>query len=246
MPEEEKVTPITNRVAAVMAASPDNAPKDAENTFKHFRYASADSIYRTVRKALAEAGLSIWFSEVKFELKEMTKGGNWIFMEYEAGFSEDGKRPEVLERVTQACQFTGQESFGAIRTFAQKYWLRGKLLLSTGEPDLDADVGKEPPPKVDKPVPKKKDPVGVWSFKEGLLYCEGDSTPNLSLPTKRSMFTFLLNALQGDNVKDKQKACFVVRGEHPYYMELPDEAKKQLQAACDKAVPRSQGNGEQS
>ena len=54
----------------------------------------------------------------------------------------------LLRLESQGVALYGPQGYGAAATYLQKYWLRGKLFLATGEDDLDGVEPTAPPAKV--------------------------------------------------------------------------------------------------
>ena len=157
----------TTKLAEAVAQMPEAAPKDAKNKFKKYDYASADSLYRTIRPALAEAGYLPWQNEVSMETIERDKGeekSHWIKAVYEMAITPDGIAPKggESERITVMCQLNDAQSFQALRTYALKYYLRGKTLTATGELDVDDTGGDAPPVNQEKEPPRL--PTGMWAL----------------------------------------------------------------------------------
>ena len=141
--------PDDNRLALAILDMRDNVEFDRTNTHKGYQYASADAIYAHVRKPLARQGLTIWMREVEFKPGEVIneKGHHWIWAKYEIGFQLNVLIPppvESREIVTVCALMLGPEVCAAIRTFAQKYWIRGKCQLATGDLSEDLDDSKAP------------------------------------------------------------------------------------------------------
>jgi len=155
-------------------------PKDLTNSYADYEYASADAIYRHARRSLLAGGLLPFQQELSKTWHERQQGGKtvrWLEVEYGLALTPGGVAVEVrkLEKVTVVVQITGAQSMGAARTYALKYWLRGKLLLSTGDQAEDLDAS-EPTPLAPKPsgnfkeyVAEKKEqmaPANTWPQKE--------------------------------------------------------------------------------
>lgn len=152
-----------NAIAEVMAHTPNSGvPKDARNDFARYDYVSADALYAIIRGPVARAGLSVWQDEETFEIIS-TDGGITVRVTYLIGFttSTDG-RPSNPERVTIIQKVSNTQNFAGLRTFALKYWLRGRLLMPLGEhmDEVDATDGslqseggakkEEPPVRIEK------------------------------------------------------------------------------------------------
>ena len=127
--------------------------KDAHNSHGGYDYATADAIYAHARRAVFGAGLTVYQSETGLELTERAnrsgKKSTWAQVTYELGLAPVGQTPADPETVTVLVQVTGSQSLGAARTYALKYWLRGKFLLATGDEREDLD---SVPAEFDRPA----------------------------------------------------------------------------------------------
>ena len=154
-------------VAEAMFKMSGTVEKDALNAFHKYKYASADSVYAAVREDIAQQGLAPWQDELSLETftTENDKGKKvlWAQVMYEMALTPNGEKPPGPgERVTIFADVTGPQSMGAIRTYALKYWLRGKLLISTGEGDLDErekEAPKGPAPAAALDEAEAREPV---------------------------------------------------------------------------------------
>lgn len=110
----------------------DEAPKAVGG----YAYASADDVYDSVRKILAKNRLAPQQDELECQIERVEgKDGKmvaYLRLRYSIGFI--GERPVNRSIMLQ---YNGPQSFQAAATYVLKYWLRGRLLLSTGEGDLD-------------------------------------------------------------------------------------------------------------
>lgn len=145
------MTDVQNRIAKAMLTLDGKLDggylkKDGKNTHANYQYSTADNVYDATREALAKEGLSIYQSEVSMSFETVrTRSGETtlILIAYDIGIqTEDGKPPETLERCTGSATFNGPQSLAACRTYAMKYYLRGKLLIPTGDPETDAEDGQ--------------------------------------------------------------------------------------------------------
>ena len=110
-----------------------------------YTYASADSIYDAVRFALKDNDVDIQIDEESCSFESATRNGKevtvcTVTLAFRMTTGLIPRERVQPERCTIRFDYRGPQSMQAARTFAQKYWLRGKFLISTGEPDLDADV----------------------------------------------------------------------------------------------------------
>lgn len=145
---------MSDATAANLISSISAIKKDAENQFQKYRYASVDAVFEAVRGAIGAAGLVVWCHEEAFEIHRPdgeSKAKPWAFAAYRLALAPVGDPPdwERAERITIPLQLVGPQSAQAARSYAIKYWLRGKLLLPTGDQDLDATA--EP----DEPAPRR-------------------------------------------------------------------------------------------
>lgn len=148
MTEEQQ----TGSLAQAMHDMSGRVDRDSRNKHGGWDYASADAVYAGVRKELAAQGLAPFMQQVRMEIKPYGKknDGNerlWIEADYNIALTPDGRHPEEecdFELVTVMAEFLSAQAFQAIRTYALKYFLRGKLLIQTGEPDVDNDEQRHP------------------------------------------------------------------------------------------------------
>ena len=223
MPE----TQTENALAAAILVMPASAPKDGLNKHSAYRYATADSIYATARSHLAEQGLTVYQQEVKFEFfdgpeSKDGKTSRWIKAEYVLGFQHSLiSIPEVLENVTVFAQLVNAQTAAAVRTFALKYWLRGKLLLATGDLGEDLDDSDTPavPPKAESKSKgasekqkgktakgKSEEPEkGKWAVapKEKMIIMTVEFSSDLE--KARSLWKFVSNLVRPDQKRTEQQ-----------------------------------------
>ena len=147
---------IYRRLAAVLAEV-SAVSKDSYNPHANYRYASADAVYAMARPLLGKHGLAPHCSTLKFEVREIVaKNGHaklWAECVYELGFNG-----HTLGTRNIGGYLTGSQSYGALTTYALKYWLRDILLIETGEADLDANGKDAPQPEV-QPAPEPPRPA---------------------------------------------------------------------------------------
>ena len=149
-PEEVKDITARNPVARMILDTAGTIEKDERNDFAEYDYASADAIYSHVREQIANKGYSVWMNEISFDVLEGEKKKQWLKVSYEIGLTADGGRPDdkELERITILAQYAGVQTCQAVRTYALKYFLRGRFLLPTGEKDADVTpYSKSRPPE---------------------------------------------------------------------------------------------------
>ena len=113
--------------------------KDATNKYAGYNYASADSVFEKLRKLMGKNNLVVSVNEVDFNMHgEGNKPHARVVFDITLAHALTGEITSP-ERITVQSQYTGPQSVQAIRTYALKYWLRAKFLLSTGETDIDAE-----------------------------------------------------------------------------------------------------------
>ena len=147
-----------NPVATAMAMMPDIAEKDQRNDYMKYDYASADSLYTTVKQSLANAGLTLWRDELertvdRVEVNQVVKGKPvtvtkvWITITYVFAILKDGTDMPVdgvrYEKFTVMDEYKGVQTCGALAAYATKYYLRNKFLIATGEVDTELDAEPE-------------------------------------------------------------------------------------------------------
>ena len=122
---------ITERIAAVMVAV-GTIERDAKNTFANYSYSSADAVYDAVRRLLGEHGLVVRQTSLPLQVQQVGDKAH-MYLPVSTFFEGEDPQPPVPIPVARFDAQAIQAAF----TYAQKYWLRGVLCLSTGEPDAD-------------------------------------------------------------------------------------------------------------
>ncbi len=123
---------ISRRVSAAMADLA-RVPRNGRNDFAKYNYATADDVFDAVRPVLARHNLEVRMTEAESEVITYGEGKEQkraIRLKYEIGFA--GTQPETR---TMFVMLRDAQSLQAAATYTLKYWLRTKLLLSTGETD---------------------------------------------------------------------------------------------------------------
>ena len=141
---ESRPTPtLSARIASVMADIR-TVPKRGENKFAHYHYATADDVYDALRPILAKHGLTVW--QKIHGIREFEhKGVAFLIMDVATGL--DGEDPDTILPTPVPLNTAGTkgvrldaQAIQAALTYAQKYYLRSRFLLATGDPDADADA----------------------------------------------------------------------------------------------------------
>ena len=164
-PADIKDITARNPVAGIILDTIGTIEKDETNEFAEYEYASADAIYSHVREEIANKGYSVWMNELSFDVLEGEKKKQWLKVTYEIGLTADGGRPDdkELERITILAQYAGVQTCQAVRTYALKYFLRGRFLLPTGEKDADVTpYSKSRPPEFHGINDAQADQLRAW------------------------------------------------------------------------------------
>ncbi|MCZ0938550.1 MAG: ERF family protein [Caldilineaceae bacterium] len=133
---------VQNKIAAA-AAKISGVEKDQFNKGLKYHYASADSIFEACRRAIAEAGLSVWMDEESFNYDRET---NLMTITYRIGLIDTPtpEDPSKLERQTFLHPYQNAQSRAQVATYVLKMYLRSKFIIPTGDLSEDIDVGDAP------------------------------------------------------------------------------------------------------
>lgn len=141
MKENTEITTIAEAVSAVMRDTGAQVGTDGTNQHYKFGYVSIDKMMFHLRQSMAENGLSFSMNEVSFDLRERQdkygKTNLMIIAKYEFWLTWKDQKTDP-EGLTQTAVLIKEQTIGAIRSYAIKYWLRAKFMLCIGEEDLDA------------------------------------------------------------------------------------------------------------
>ena len=224
-------------LAGAILDMPGSIAKDRDNKFAKYDYTSADMMYVNLRSHLARHGLAVWQDEVESDIVDRGSQNNgkrdlWVKARYEMALTPNGHRPTAeqgVERVTVMAPASSAQSFAAIRTYALKYWLRGKCLIATGEFDEDVDSAPEAPPPAET-VPDK--PIdGRWNYDEntGMLIATGFfGGPDNKL---RAFFRELVLRMSPDTAPET--ALFVYESNDTMIKKLPESGQEQINQKAD-------------
>lgn len=107
---------------------------DSQNSFAKYTYVSADGLFEQIRPILAEEGLV-----VDYHIGETSelKAGERTYMIINIGV-RFGRIEDYTIHPIPLARMDAQSIQSAI-TYAIKYFLRSRLMLSTGEKDMDAE-----------------------------------------------------------------------------------------------------------
>ena len=131
---------INDRVAAVMSEIK-KIPKNGRNQHSRYDYATADDVYATIRPILARHQLTIKHETSAPVVQEAVGGKKACFIPIRVWF--DGEAIPSTHTYIPLLFATPQGVQAAV-TYGVKYWLRGRLLIDTGEEDADAQSTDEP------------------------------------------------------------------------------------------------------
>lgn len=256
---------VTKQVCYAMAAIK-QVPKSSFNAFAKYHYASADDVFSVIRPILAEHNLEIRATEVDREVVQHHDGKNWMLISYEIGFVGGN-----FDRRTIYVPLNSSQSLQAAATYAVKYWLRTKLLIDTGEADLDAngDEARDPvvkgkpiahaankkPAKPKMPAPVSRTPI--WSLgDDGLMKQNKSSKPagkqdvgNLSPEWKawveQSQRDLYREGLRNIDAADEPGKFWKVN-KAQFHMYLPKKGYMALNNAAAEALKANGGGDEVS
>jgi hypothetical protein len=112
--------------------------KDAENKHGNYKYASVDSVYEGVQKAMAEAGIVVIPMEESVE-KLDDKLIKFVFSFLVATETDTWEDPR--NKRTVYMQWMGPQTFQGGQSYCEKAFLKGLFKLNTGEPEQEAVAG---------------------------------------------------------------------------------------------------------
>ena len=154
---------IAARVCEAILATKAGVGHDSENKFSGYTYASVDAVYAHARKAIAEAGLDVRAEITEKEIVPAldAKKTPWLTLTVLIGFEsvEGEKEPPVTRYI--GTPMTGPQTYGTAMSYVEKYWLRSRLRLSTG--DVDADVVEKIEDAAAVPEPTAQDRNAEWT-----------------------------------------------------------------------------------
>lgn len=133
---------VAKAVAAV-TAEVKRLEKADNNAFAKYKFTSVDDYKDFLRPLMSKNGLSVGMSQTRFDRFQHTTDGKKetthcqydfeLWLEHESG--EKGDR----EGTTVCLPYTGAQTTGQARSYAQKEWLKSKFLASSGDTAEDAD-----------------------------------------------------------------------------------------------------------
>lgn len=128
---------IAKAIARVMLAV-STIQKDAHNNHGNYDYASVDSVYEGVQKAMAEAGLVIIPMEEKVARLDDGKHIEFVFSFLVATETDTWEDPR--NRRTCYMQWMGAQTFQGGQSYCEKAFLKGLFKLNTGDAEQEGLV----------------------------------------------------------------------------------------------------------
>jgi hypothetical protein len=113
--------------------------KSGWNHYHKYWFATVDDVYAAVRPLLVEAGLTVLALPEGAAETFITPDGNaWVKQNFRIQLNCGGSQysPDNMTFLI-ADIIKGPQTFGGLRSYAKKYWLREALMIETGEGDID-------------------------------------------------------------------------------------------------------------
>lgn len=119
--------------------------KSGWNSFHRYRFATVDDLYAAVRPLLVKAGLTVLaLPEGPAETFTTSDGNAWVKQNFRIQLNCGGAQYSPSNMTFLICDIIkGPQTFGGLRSYAKKYWLREALMIETGEEDVDSRHGGE-------------------------------------------------------------------------------------------------------
>ena len=195
--DQQQELSLNDRVAAAMAEIT-KIDFDSQNSYDKYKFASADAVYAHVRPILAKHLITLRHEVAGLDSIEVTgKGGQAQtvrLLNVRVWFEGDVKPPPVP---IPLARFAPQAIQAAI-TYATKYFLRGRLLLETGEPDLDAEATESNAPEA-TPEPEPEAPIITTDPKTGEIMIRQEvisGIEKVSRADAKALFQFWRSAIE--------------------------------------------------
>lgn len=232
------------QLAQLVGKMKGSVEKDGKNAHAGYRYATADAVYVGVRKAVCEAGFLPWQTEDSpvetMQIGQKRDGSPRTFVKvtYAIALTPGGRAPAPghAEKVTVMAEFLSIQTFAALRTYALKYYLRGKLLLATGELDVDAEEGAPPEggqtrqrqPARRSRSSSQQEPKGngKWSFSSKTKKYSKSGEFATPAAEKAALYTQIRKKLTLN--RDSTEAIAIYTANKDLIAEFPDQSRKQI------------------
>lgn len=134
---------LSSAVAAVMK-DVKRLEKADNNAFAKYKFTSVDDYKDNLRPLIAQKGLETCLSQVGFERFEHAAKGKDTGVHCQYDFilwlKHESGEVGAPEGSTICLPYTGAQTTGQARSYAQKEWLKSKFLASSGDTAEDADA----------------------------------------------------------------------------------------------------------
>ena len=145
----------TERLARVMAEAPViHQDQEFKSNKVNYKYASAESVCKSMRPLLARHGLTINLDTYYYvdQMTVLNPDGREIIVYNRMMKVSIGLSDEPMTHITMPVVHNTPQGFQSAITFAVKYFLKSKFLLETGELDMET---KNVDPREPRPLPRK-------------------------------------------------------------------------------------------
>ena len=145
------------KITAVVADTK-SIPRDGNNKFAGYKYATVDQVFESVRGSMSKHGLALDYQLMGLE--EIThRNVGFLVLNVGVKFRGDDEyvtHPVPLNTAAKGGVRLDAQGIQAAISYALKYFLRSTLMLNTGDADLDAEAGQVVDPKDAPPPPKQQ------------------------------------------------------------------------------------------
>ena len=151
-----ELTPLVERVnAAKMEVKA--VAKNGKNKFHGYDFATVDDMYEHLRPITGRHNLDVRLDIESLELKAVESGNNkstWGHYVVLVGFVGE----EPVRRFISV-QVTGPQACGIVTSYVEKYFLRERLMVATGDVEADMMEKGDAPPPVQTPARTQEAPA---------------------------------------------------------------------------------------
>ena len=236
------------KITAVVADTK-SIPRDGNNKFAGYKYATVDQVFESVRGPMSKHGLALDYELYGLDRVEHR---NVEFLFLNVGVKFRGDRDYVVHPVPLNTAAKGgvrldAQGIQAAISYALKYFLRSTLMLNTGDADLDAEAGQvvdtkdsPPPPKQQQSPPKtdnKETGGGALKVVNGQIFYgrfplhECEQTRNLSV----ALWKFIDGCIAETDLTVADTVGLIEKHEADIMRLIPARGLKSLVAAMQKA-----------
>ena len=226
---------ITQRVCDAILDMDAGVGHDAENKHHRYTYASIDAVYAHTREPLAKAGLDVrsQITETEIVPAHDAKKTPWLAQTVEIGFeSVEGEIEPTVTRYIMT-PLNGPQTFSAALSYVEKYWLRERLRLATGDVDVDE---QEQVALNAAPPPTAQNPNAEWIVQIGPgpdLTIDPEPTPEQwrrSQSLHRELFRAIAKELVGRDTKKARETFMQTNDMAKAYVHLPPAGREKIEA----------------